>query len=395
MGGDVVDRKPGKPSCFVILDKDVFLNTPGEYFIRGKVVFSPGYSPKDSSSFVFLPFREKLATKNVLLASEIVTVRNSYIPIRVCVCDGETVRLRRLTSLGNLEILNDVYFEHMDTKDLFNVELNGIQNKINFELEHLPEDERKLMDDLLDEYKDIFSVHKWDIGKTNVVRHKINTGESAPIALPTRRVPIALEEKVDKLVETLLEHDIIEPSESPFNAPIVVVTKKDGDIRLCIDYRRLNSVTVRPIFPIPETQSILDCLSGSMYFSTLDLSSGYYQIEMDKDDAKKTAFATRKGQYQFRRMPFGLCSAPATFQKMMNIILRNENWQKCLIYLDDVLIYGRNTDEHISRLRSVFQRIREAGLKLSPGKCQFMKTEVKFLGHIISKDGILTDPEKN
>lgn len=320
MGGDVVDRTQfSKPKCFVFLDKDVSLNGPGEYFIRGKVRYSSDFSSQETSSFIFLPYREKFALKNVLLVSEVVSPKDCYIPIRLCVCDGESVKLRRLTSLGSLELLNDVYFEQVDSKDLLNIdnniEMNGIQKNSDFDLQHLSNKEKMLMNELLFEYKDIFSTHKWDIGITNVVQHKIDTREVAPIALPTRRVPVALEEKVDKLVETLLDHNIIEPSESPWNAPIVVVAKKDGDIRLCIDYRRLNALTVRPIFPIPETQSILDCLSGSMYFSTLDLTSGYYQIEMDKDDAKKTAFATRKGQYQFTRMPFGLCSALRHFKE--------------------------------------------------------------------------------
>ena len=174
----------------------------------------------------------------------------------------------------------------------------------------------------------------------------------------------------------------------------MAVAKKDGSIRLCVDYRQLNSVTIKSVYPIPEPQSLFDCLSDSKYFSTLDLSSGYYQIPLSRENAKKTAFATRLGQFEFTRMPFGLCNAPSTFQKMMASIFRGENWIKCLIYLDDILIFANSVEQHLDRLRSIFQRIREAGLKLSPKKCNFLLKEVKYLGHTISSNGISTDIEK-
>jgi hypothetical protein len=199
---------------------------------------------------------------------------------------------------------------------------------------------------------------------------------------------------VDRLVQELLEKDIVQPSESPWSAPLVIVAKKNGDVRMCVDYRRLNAVTKRPIFPIPATQQLLDSLEGSTYFSTLDLSQGYYQIPVKEEDISKTAFTTRRGQFEFKRMPMGLSSSPSTFQRLMHIVLKNENWEKCLIYLDDILVFGRSIDEHIERLKAVLQRFREAGLKLSPSKCFFLKRSVSYLGHIISTEGVSTDPAK-
>ena len=133
---------------------------------------------------------------------------------------------------------------------------------------------------------------------------------------------------------------------------------------------------------------------GSKYFSALDLSSGYYNVEIKENDREKTAFATRKGQYEFNHMPFGLCGAPASFQRLVNLILRDENFYKCLIYLDNILIFGRSIEEHNERLRTVLEKIRQSKVKLSPSKCVFLKTSVKYLGHIISSEGVKTDPEK-
>jgi hypothetical protein len=172
------------------------------------------------------------------------------------------------------------------------------------------------------------------------------------------------------------------------------VKKKNGDIRLCVDYRKVNDVTMRPLLQFQMRDSFIDTLDGAKYFPSLDLSQGYYQVPVEEFDIQKTAFTTRKGQFEFMRMPFGLCSAPATFQRLMHSVLRNENWSSCLIYLDDVLIFGRTIEEHCQRLRAVLQRFREAGLKLSPEKCVFLRQEVEYLGHIVSNDGLKTADSK-
>ena len=137
---------------------------------------------------------------------------------------------------------------------------------------------------------------------------------------------------------------IIFKANSPWNRPIVIVKKKDGSIRLCIDYRKLNSITSRPICPIPNTRILFDSLSGAWYFSTIDPSMGYHQVPMNEPDKQKTAFTTRSGQYQFNRLPFGLSGAPATFQRVMTGMLREQNWRTCVIYLDDILVFGNSLE---------------------------------------------------
>ena len=156
----------------------------------------------------------------------------------------------------------------------------------------------------------------------------------------------------------------------------------------------MNNVTRKDAYPLPRVDDILDSLAGSQWFSTLDLISGYWQVEVNQDDQEKTAFCTPDRLFEFQVMPFGLCNAPATFQRLMELVLAGPQWTTCLVYLDDVIVVGRNLEEHLVHLKSVFQRIREAGLKLQPAKCALCLEEVKFLGHIISKKGVATHPAK-
>ena len=161
-------------------------------------------------------------------------------------------------------------------------------------------------------------------------------------------------------------------------APIVLVNKKDGTSRFCVDYRRINAVTRKNAYP-PRVDDILETLAGSQLFSILDLASGYWQVEVKPEDREKTAFITSEGLYEFNVLPFGLCNGPATFQRLMNILLAGIQWHDCLVYLDDIIVLGRSFDEHLKNLAKVFQRLREANLKLQVKKCVFGRETVKFL----------------
>ena len=165
-------------------------------------------------------------------------------------------------------------------------------------------------------------------------------------------------------------------------------------IRLCIDYRKLNQVTVKDSYPLPRIDDSLDALRGNSWFSTLDLVSGYYQCSIDPQDAPKTAFVTSRGLFQFNRMPFGLSYAGATFERLMEYALACLQWETCIIYLDDIIVFSRTSEEHVTRLQSVFGRMREAGLKIAPKKCFLFQTKVTFLGHVVTTEGILPDPSK-
>ena len=209
---------------------------------------------------------------------------------------------------------------------------------------------------------------------------------------PPGQVPLALAHEEKEAIDNLKKQGVIRESSSPWASPIILVRKKNGKIRPCVDYRRVNFFTRKDAYPIPRTQGCLDAMAGSVIFSTLDMSSGYHQIPIKEEDISKTAFVTKQGLYEFTTMQFGLTNAPATFQWVMEIAGRGLQWSRCLIYLDDVLIFGRTTDEHATRLKLMLERIHKAGLKLKPEKCELFQTEVRFLGHVVSAEGVQPDP---
>ena len=247
---------------------------------------------------------------------------------------------------------------------------------------------------LLGEYADIFAISKEDLGRTAKVQHRINTGNSHPIRQPLRRIPPAKWEEVRQLLKEMLDQDVIKPTNSPWASPVVIVKKKDGSPRFCVDYRKVNTVTRKDAYPLPRIDDTLDTLAGSKWFSTLDLLSGYWQVEVRPEDREKTAFCTPDGLFEFNVMPFGLCNAPATFQRLMDTVLAGLQWTNCLVYLDDVIVLGRTFKEHLSNLKEVFDKFREARLKLKASKCALCQEKVEFLGHIVSANGVATDPKK-
>ncbi|KAG7468788.1 Transposon Ty3-I Gag-Pol poly [Solea senegalensis] len=192
----------------------------------------------------------------------------------------------------------------------------------------------------------------------------------------------------------MLEAGIIEPSDSPWASGVVMVPKKTGGWRLCADYRPLNKVTIKDSYPLPRIDESLDLISGSVWFSSLDLRSGYYQVPLAPESRPKTAFCTGRGLWQFKVMCFGLCNAPATFARLMDKVLADVPREQCLVYLDDILAHGGSFESALEALRRVLERIRAAGLKLHPDKCHFMKREVSFLGHRVTGEGISTMADK-
>lgn len=259
----------------------------------------------------------------------------------------------------------------------------------------LTPEQREKFHALLLEYEDIFSKHDLDIGHTDTVKHRIDLTNETPFKQKHRRIPPAMYDEVRDHLRQLLAGGIIRESNSPFASAIVLVRKKKtGKLRVCIDLRELNNRTVKDSYALPRIEEILDQLKGATYFSTLDMRSGYYQVEIEEDHKSRTAFTVGPlGFYECNRMPFGLTNAPATFQRLMERCLGDIYLRECVAFLDDIMVYGQGFEEELERLRHTFARIRGANLKLNPGKCKFFQERIGFCGHVVSADGIETDPE--
>ena len=243
------------------------------------------------------------------------------------------------------------------------------------------------------EYSDVFSREDFDLGTFSEIHHHIDTGTAKPVRQPARRTPLRFQGEEDEHLEKLLQAGVVKPSKSEWASPVVLVRKKDGGVRWCVDYRKLNDLTVKDAYPLPKIDECLDTLSGATMFSTLDLMCGYHQVEVKEADRSKTAFVTKHGLFEYTRMPFGLCNAPSTFQRAMELVLRGLQWSILLIYLDDVIITGKSFKEHMTNLQEVLQRFRKYGIKLKAKKCKLLQKQVVFLGHVVSASGIHTNPK--
>ena len=251
---------------------------------------------------------------------------------------------------------------------------------------------------LLKEYSDAFATSGFDLGRTNLAYHHIDTGDNPPVKQKPRRLPQAQHEEMERQVRQLADAGIIRPSTSSYASNVLLVQKKDGSWRLCIDYRALNANTVnKDPYLIPRIDDTLEALQGARYFCTLDLAQGYHQVELSEDSKRKTAFTTphmTPSLWEFNCMPFGITGGPGTFQRAMDRLLVGMQFKIALAYLDDVIVYGQRPQQVMDRLARVFDRIRRAGLKLKPKKCTFFERETLYLGHVVSSDGIKCDPAK-
>ena len=248
-----------------------------------------------------------------------------------------------------------------------------------------------ILEDLILEFKDRFSTLP---GRTEISYHRINVGDNKPVRVPPRRLPAHFQKEVDKQLKIMLEQGIIKESNSPWVAPAVYVTKKDGGLRICVDYRELNKRNIKDSYPLPLVDDTQSYLAGAQIFSTLDLHTGYWQLPINPDDQYKTAFTPGPGMglYEFVRMPFGVCNGPSSFQRLMETVLRG--FKNSKVFIDDIIVFSDNLKSHIDHLREVFCRLREANLTLRGKKCYLAKSSVKYLGYIFSSDGMSPDPFK-
>ena len=292
------------------------------------------------------------------------------------------------------------------TENKANVNQQRVEEKEQWEKKEFPEgleieganispEQRVKVDNFLYRWRNIFSKGITDLGNCDLVKHEINLSDEIPFKDPHRRIAPALFQEVREHLKEMLEADAIRSSTSPYSSNVVIVRKKDGTIRFCVDFRKLTNKTVKDTYAIPRVEDSLHLIAGAKYFSKLDLRSGYWQVEIKEEDKQKTAFQVGTlGFYEFNRMSLGLCNAAATFQRLMERCMGDMNLRDCLIYLDDEIFFSSTFEEHLDRLEAVFTRLQQHNLKLKASKCEFMKSKVTYLGHVVSEDGIQADPDK-
>lgn len=281
---------------------------------------------------------------------------------------------------------NEVYYinNHLKIKELLRTD--HIDNKTTGELV-----------DLISKYGDIIKTDEEKLRSTNLLKHKIVTKNEAPCYTRNYRYPVQFKEQINEEVRKLLQNKIIRKSNSPYNSPVWIVPKKidasgKKKIRMVIDYRKLNESTIKDKYPLPNIEDLLNKLQGAKIFSTVDLASGFHQIEMEEQSISKTAFSTEDGHYEFLRMPYGLTNAPPTFQRAMNMMIANV--PNAMVYIDDIIIYSNTIEEHLGHLENVFSKLKEHALSIQLDKTEFFKTELPFLGYIVTPEGLKTNPNK-
>ena len=249
---------------------------------------------------------------------------------------------------------------------------------------------------MLRRHEELFAASKTEVGATHLIQFNINTGDHPPIKLPPYKVPYAQRAIIEEHVHNMMNEGIIQPSVSPWSFPVVLIEKphEPGVQRFCIDYRKLNAITVTDAQPLPRIDEALLLFKTALFFSSLDFISGFLQVPINPDDAQKTAFTTHMGLFEYKVMPFGVKNGPATFQRLMEITLGCKRWHSCIVYLDDIIVFSPTFEEHLKELEEIFELIERAGLKLHPLKCKLLSDHLVYLGYEISPEGIRPDPEK-
>lgn len=393
---EISDPEQNNRVLRVVLESNVKIKPYTEVVVQARVL-----DGKSQSGLRFVgPTNEFTQSESggVVVGKTLVNLRDGHVPVRIVNLSPGKKKLRRMTEVALCEPCDEVGI--LSSEKDCNVAIDEMELPEYLQVvygkncDKLDENQKKSFKFFLLQERDVFSSGLEDIGRTGIVQHKIDTGDQRPIKQAPRRLPLSKKVEAESCVKEMSDKGIIEPSSSPWCSPIVLVKKKDGSTRFCVDYRRLNGVTKKDAYPLPRLDVTLDSICGSKWFSTLDLKSGYWQVELDEKSKEKTAFSTGQGLWQFRVMPFGLCNAPATFQRLMEAVLSELPIQTALVYIDDILVHAKDFNQELQNLREVFQKLRKANLKLNPKKCVLFANEVAYLGHIVSCHGVSADPSK-
>lgn len=379
----------------VILQDEIVIPPESEVDLPTLVQYGDLSGPKREVRSNWVTEARELSA-GICVARTVVPERDEDVPIRVINVTRKPVTMEAGTIVADLseaevcEVQGETETD-CEVNECPGATLLGMVDDVD---ETVTNEDRRRLVSLLTEFSGTFSKGENDLGWTNIVTHSIDTGVSKPVRQPLRRHPPAHQDAIQRHVSDMLRQGVIEPAKSPWASNLVLVRKKDGTFRCCVDYRQVNAFTKKDAYPLPRTDMCLDAMSGARWFSTFDLRSSYHQVAMQGEDTEKTAFICREGQFKFRTMPFGLCNAGSTFQRLMDMVMAGLAFEMCLVYLDDVIVFSTTIEEHFERLRSVLSRLKDAGLKLKPSKCRLLQKHVAFLGHVVSEQGISTDPMK-
>lgn len=392
-----VDNRPERPGR-VKVRGDRARRVPGGTMVLVVATCSASFS---DTSVLFEPTDRGLPA-GLLASPSIVRVTRNTCYIPVVNVGTEDVLLYPRTDLGSLSPVqvvslpaNVTEVNTVTASVASQVVAPSVPDQIDgLDLTVLASSDQQRVRGLLQRFHGVFASHDGDLGCTDLISHHIPLVDDAPVRQRYRRIPPSEYEMAKAHINQLLEAQVITESCSPYASPIVLVRKKDGSLRMCVDYRQLNARTRRDAFPLPRIEESLDSLAGARWFSTLDLASGYHQVPVAEGDRAKTAFCTPFGLFEWQRMPFGLCNAPATFQRLMERIFGDQQCQTLLLYLDDIVVFSSSVTQHLDRLELVLGRLQQEGLKAKLSKCAFFKQEVGYLGHVISSQGVATDPKK-
>lgn len=336
----------------------------------------------------------KELSEGIFLANCIAKPVNGLIPIKILNTTDKSCTLDNISPY--IEKLSDYNICNFDKSGNDASRVKQLFSVLN--LKHLNREEQISIENLCAKYSDIFYLPGDRLSTTSIYKHSISLKPNvSSVFTKPYRLPHSQKGEIKQQIDKMLGEGVIEPCRSEWSSPVLLVPKKtDGTgqkkWRLVIDYRKLNNCIEDDKFPLPNISEVLDSLSGSIYFSHLDMYQGYYNIELEQNSRKYTAFCS--GQYQMTRMPMGLKTSPGSFSRMMTMAMTGLTHDKCLVYLDDLVVFGRNLSIHNKNLQDVFERLRKVNLKLNPQKCNFLKKDLLYLGHVVSGDGVLPDPDK-
>ena len=325
--------------------------------------------------------------------------RGGSVPVVVRNVTSSSVSVSKGKDLGSME--TDFAIETDDgnvTGDAESSASNGdgsdtsaLEDLVDLSGVSLSNSQRKRFFALLRRYPTLFSDQ---LGHCSLVEHSVDTGTAKPIRSAPRRIPPHLESEVKQQVQSMVDQGILEPSDGTWSSPVVLVKKKDGTVRICGDFRKLNRVCEVPAFPIPRIDSLLDSLGGNSLFSVLDLKSGYNQMKIRAEDRCKTSITLPFGLWQYRTCPYGLSGAPSSFARLLSLVLGDLVPDDAVSYFDDILTFSDDFDSHLTRLDKVFSRLSAANLTLNLSKCRFFQSKITYLGHVVSSAGVSPDLEK-